>query len=450
MHDKRIGSVLVIEPGSGARARHPDAPRHPRPGHAAGSCRSTRRSREVMSAPLFTLGLRAHRAGRGAADVAPRHPPRAGRRRRAAASSASCRSATCSRCSGCRSSRSARAIRAAPDLATLQRVAQDIRRFARNLLGQGVRRAPADRADQPSQRCADRAAGELVAARARRRPVAGLLAGLRLRRPRRADDRDRPGQRPRLRERRSGARPARAGCAFARDVNEALDACGYPLCKRQRHGRQPDVLPEPARVAASASRDWIEHGAPEDLLKASIYFDLRPLAGRRGAGPADARAGAAAGRPQCRASSSRWPRTRCARPPALNWHGGIETQSAGRPRRGRPQAARHRAVYVDAARLYALAHGIAATGTRERFAAVGRKIGAAPQEAREPGSAASSSCRCCACGCSFATRTRGADAPTEPNLVEVATLNDIDRRMLKESFRVARRCSSASSWTTER
>ena len=35
---------------------------------------------------------------------------------------------------------------------------------------------------------------------------------------------------------------------------------------------------------ARASTHWIEHGAPEDLLNASIYFDLRPLAGNAGAG----------------------------------------------------------------------------------------------------------------------------------------------------------------------
>ena len=60
--------------------------------------------------------------------------------------------------------------------------------------------------------------------------------------------------------------------------------------------------------------------------------------------------------------------------PALNWHGGIDAQAQG----GREVVdlkLHGTAIYVDAARLYALAHGIAATGTRERFDAVGTRDG---------------------------------------------------------------------------
>jgi CBS domain-containing protein len=76
MHGKRIGSMLVADDD---RPRHPDAPRRARPHHAAGPVAGhtdQRRDEPTGAQP----GPRAHRAGRGVADVAPRHPPCAGGR----------------------------------------------------------------------------------------------------------------------------------------------------------------------------------------------------------------------------------------------------------------------------------------------------------------------------------------------------------------------------------
>ena len=102
-----------------------------------------------------------------------------------------------------------------------------------------------------------------------------------------------------------------AWLAFAREVNEALDACGYPLCKGNVMASNPECCLTQAEWLARFE-NWIEHGAPEDLLKASIYFDLRPLAGDVVAGPAVARVRGRPWRHARRAFSSRWPRTRCA------------------------------------------------------------------------------------------------------------------------------------------
>ena len=102
------------------------------------------------------------------------------------------------------------------------------------------------------------------------------------------------------------------------------------------------------------------------------------------------------------------------------------------------------AVYVEAARLYALAHGIAATGTRDASPPPAARSAPARRKRRLVG------------GFEFlqmlrlqvhlATRTRAAGE--DQNLVEVAMLDDIDRRILKESFASRGACSSASSWTT--
>jgi len=98
------------------------------------------------------------------------------------------------------------------------------------------------------------------------------------------------------------------------------------------------------------------------------------------------------------------------------------------------------AIYVDAARLYALAHGVTATGTRARFEAVAGAMGVPPREAQA-----------WVGGFEYLqllrlqvqlARERGGTADVadaNPNQVDVDTLNDIDRRVLKESLRIARR-----------
>lgn len=66
--------------------------------------------------------------------------------------------------------------------------------------------------------------------------------------------------------------------AFAQRVNARLDACGFPLCRG-------DIMAGNPQWCLSADdwqrqfTQWIDHGTPEALLHASIFFDFRPLAG---------------------------------------------------------------------------------------------------------------------------------------------------------------------------
>lgn len=66
--------------------------------------------------------------------------------------------------------------------------------------------------------------------------------------------------------------------AFAQRVNARLDACGFPLCKGDIMAGNPEWC-----LSADAWQrrftQWIDHGTPEALLHASIFFDFRPLAG---------------------------------------------------------------------------------------------------------------------------------------------------------------------------
>ncbi|MGY2492253.1 DUF294 nucleotidyltransferase-like domain-containing protein [Cupriavidus sp. CP313] len=65
---------------------------------------------------------------------------------------------------------------------------------------------------------------------------------------------------------------------LALHINEALDACGFPLCTGQIMASNPqwclDLHEWRERFAS-----WIIEGDPQALLNATIFFDLRPLYG---------------------------------------------------------------------------------------------------------------------------------------------------------------------------
>ena len=67
---------------------------------------------------------------------------------------------------------------------------------------------------------------------------------------------------------------------LAEKINQALDACGYPLCPGNIMAGNPECC---LSVEEWKNRfgHWIDHGTPEHLLKASIFFDFRSLYGDR-------------------------------------------------------------------------------------------------------------------------------------------------------------------------
>jgi CBS domain-containing protein len=434
MHDKRIGSVLVADDDSGAAVgiltRHDVLGRVTLPGVPLATPISA-----VMSAPVHALGL-AHTAQDAALLMSKhgiRHVPVADDHGRVVGIISerdlfALQRLSLKQVSG--------AIRAAPDVSTLQAVAGDIRRFARTLLGQGV---GARQLTELISHLNDALTERLVTLLAAQHGVdlsrvCWLAFGSEGRSEQTiatdqdngivfaSDDaeRDRP-----------------ALLAFAREVNDALDACGYPLCKGNIMASNPACCLS-AREWQARFAEWIDHGAPEDLLNASIYFDFRALAG------------AAALTQPMRALVVR-EAARNARfmkqmadnalrnGPALTWTGGLDTTDLN----GQSVIdlkLRGTAIFVDAARLYALAHGIEATGTRTRFEAAARALGAPPQEA-EAWTGAFEVLQMLRLQVQLdGARRHAVDAADgNPNLVDVAALNDIDRRVLKESLRVARR-----------
>lgn len=324
------------------------------------------------------------------------------------------------------------ALRGARDLASLQRLGGDLRRLARNLLGQGVRaRQLTELISHLNDLLVERLVGLVAARRGLELERACWLAfGSEGRSEQTiATDQDNGL----VFESAEPERDRPAWLAFAREVNEGLAACGYPLCKGNVMASNPQCCLTPDEWAARFAH-WMEHGAPEDLLNASIYFDLRPVAGRR--------ALAEPLRASITAAAARLPRfikqmalNALERRPPLGWLGGIETEVADGGQEWVDLKLHGTAIFVDAARLYALAHGVAATSTRARVEAAAPAIGLLPRESEA-----------WIVAFEFLQQLRlqvqldRADGdPDGANRVDVAALNDIDRRMLKESLRAARR-----------
>jgi CBS domain-containing protein len=221
-----------------------------------------------------------------------------------------------------------------------------------------------------------------------------------------------------------------AWLAMAREVNLALDDCGYPLCKGNVMAGNPECcLTEEGWV--ERFEQWMERGTPEDLLKASIYFDLRPLAG--------ARALADPLRAVITRRARDLPRFRkqladnaLRMKPALNWRGALDATVDG-------DAAwidlkmGGTAIFVDAARLFALAHGIEETGTRERLlaAAAPMRVGADEVTSWVSAFEVLQMLR-------LRQQVRPDADAVAPNRVDIHGLGAIDRRLLKEALRVAR------------
>jgi CBS domain-containing protein len=432
MHERHVGSVLVLDEAGAAQGiltRYDVLGRVTLPGLPLDAPVTA-----VMSSPVLTLGVNhtAHDAVLLMARHGIRHVPvtDAGRvvnlvseRDLFALQRLSLRQIST-------------AIRAANDVTGLQAAARSIREFARSLLGQGV---GARQLTELVSHLNDVLTGRLV-------EIFALEHGRDMRRACwLAFGSEGRGEQTIATDQDNGlvfesddaARDRPAWLAFARDVNEALDACGHPLCRGNVMASDPECCLTVAEWCARFS-NWIEHGAPEDLLHASIYFDFRPLAGRADLlQPMRELAFGKAGRVPRFMKQMATDALRL-RPP-LSMLGGLETRRVD-GRETIDLKLQGTALFVDVARLYALAHGIAETSTRLRFAAVANAVGAPPQEA-ESWTGAFEFLQMLRLRVQIDADPAAphAVATGNPNLVDVAKLSDIDRRVLRESLRIARR-----------
>jgi CBS domain-containing protein len=326
------------------------------------------------------------------------------------------------------------AIRVAADVPTLAAVAADIRRLARNLLGQGV---GARQLTELISHLNDLVAQRLVELTAERHGL-DLQRACWL-----AFGSEGRGEQTIATDQDNGLifvsddpeRDRPAWLAFAREVNEALDACGYPLCKGNVMASNPQCCLSADEWFARFAQ-WVDHGSPTDLLNASIYFDFRAVAGRGSlAQPL---------RERVLAATSHTPRfmkqmaeNALRNRVPLNWRGAIETRDRD-GHRWLDLKLNGTMPFVDAARLYALANGIDAVGTRARFEAAATPMKVDVQEARTWAEAFEFlQMLRLRVQIERAEGQRDGEADN-PNLVDLGQLSDIDRRVLKEVFRVGR------------
>ena len=185
---------------------------------------------------------------------------------------------------------------------------------------------------------------------------------------------------------------------------------------------------------------WIDHGAPQDLLHASIFFDFRPIAGR--AELVEPLREAVFGRGRTRAAvPAADGRERVAAAAAAQLARRHRDANRRRSRDHRHQAAGHGAVRRRRAHLCAGARLCRDRTRRLRLLGIAHPLGAPAHEA-EGWVAAFEFLQTLRLQAQieYASRNRAAAAKEDanPNLIDVGALHDIDRRVLKDSLRVAR------------
>ncbi len=218
-------------------------------------------------------------------------------------------------------------------------------------------------------------------------------------------------------------------------ANEALAACGFPLCKGNIMARNPALCLDQAGWH-ELFHGWIDRGDPQALLNASIFFDFRPLFGD--ATLAHALREDVVPRAERNARFLKQMADNALRNRPGGGRGIIDAL-LGEAGKGRVDLKMHGTVpFVDAARIFALAAGLRETNTSERLERLGALGRLPPEDVK-------------AWVPSFEyfqlMRLRGqhhraegyASAGENPNEIELAELSNLDRRIINEAFRQARK-----------
>lgn len=316
------------------------------------------------------------------------------------------------------------AIRSADHVDDLKDCASNIRKFARNLLGQGV---------QSRQLTAlishlnDVLTAQLIAIFAKKHGLnTELFAWISLGSEGRSEQTIATDQDNALIFVDAELPHQERYLTFAHDVNHALDECGYPLCKGNIMASNPELCISQQQWLQRFER-WIEQGNPQDLLNASIFFDFRALAGnetlleplreyvmkRAQATPRFIKL--------LVENSLQWK-------VPLNWFGSLETKELD-GKNVIDIKLQGTAIVVDCARIYSLANGIGAVNTRERLAAIGRVLQVTEAESQAWIAAFEylQTLR-------LAAQIDAHSLAGNPNAVDVDQLNSVDRTILRESL----------------
>ncbi|MBL8489324.1 MAG: CBS domain-containing protein, partial [Rhodocyclaceae bacterium] len=220
---------------------------------------------------------------------------------------------------------------------------------------------------------------------------------------------------------------------FALAVNEKLDACGFTLCKGNIMASNPELC---LSIDEWRGRfgGWLQAASPEALLNATIFFDFRPLYGAEDL--ADELRSWLLAR-TAGGNSSLFLRFMAenavkAAPPLGVIRDFVFDKNEEFPHTIDLKAFGSRP-FVDAARILALAHGVGETGTTQRLRAVAEtaKLGREDIHAIIDGFFFIQQLRL--------RVQRAGDAAGSANRVDPDKLNELDRHVLKEAFKQARK-----------
>lgn len=216
---------------------------------------------------------------------------------------------------------------------------------------------------------------------------------------------------------------------FAREVNDALDACGFARCKGNIMAGNPQwcLSLEEWKEQFSA---WIRATTPKALLNATIFFDLRPVYGDTALAETLLDHLFAQARGNTIFLLHMAVNALAAAPP-LGRISRFDTE--GGPRRGTIDVKTHGSrLFVDAARIYALAHGVRSANTVERLRVAGQRTRRAPS-AIEGDIAAFRIVQAIRLQRQLDSLRDGGEA----NRVNPYALDELQQRILRESLRQA-------------
>jgi CBS domain-containing protein len=220
---------------------------------------------------------------------------------------------------------------------------------------------------------------------------------------------------------------------FALDVNKDLDRCGFPLCKGNIMASNPQWCLSLDEWKNQFSQ-WIRQPHPDALLNATIFFDFRPLFGKHDLAEAMRRHLL-----QQTQSSPMFLRAMAknaldVEPPLGKIRDFLTDLEPGQP--GKIDLKKYGSrIFVDVARIYALASGVHNTNSVQRLRIAAKRLNIREDEINAVLE-----------GLDFIQLLRlqhqyleGEPGRQGDNLINPDKLNELDRRILKESFRQARK-----------
>ena len=222
---------------------------------------------------------------------------------------------------------------------------------------------------------------------------------------------------------------------FAQAVNRALDACGFPLCKGNIMAGNPHWCLS-AKEWRERFDQWITNTDPQALLSAVIFFDFRSLYGSEDLAQSLRQHLLATA-----ADNSRFQRQLAQyaleTPPPLGLISDFVTDDTGEERGTINLKKSGARLFTDAARVLALAAGVAHTNTVQRLrqAAVTLQMPVGEVDAIVEGFYFLQTLR-------LRGQISADPATRDPNRINPSSLNEVDRRILKESLRQLRKLQS--------